>query len=134
MLAPLSTSVSTEKTGRGYRPARGDTSLQRSEHRDGGAKAALEFAGQSKGLLSGDEAQLFDGLPAAAHGGGDALVAIGLDAIWIGVEHQGAELTAGGGGNRASHNRAARPHLNPPAAPGASTRLGAYVQGLRVHW
>ena len=27
--------------------------------------------------------------------GGDALMAIGLDAIWIGVEHQGAELTAG---------------------------------------
>lgn len=72
--------LSIEKTGRGVRPAGGGASLQRSDHRDGGAKAPLEFAGQGKGLLSGDQAQLFDGLTAAAHGGGDALMAIGLDA------------------------------------------------------
>ena len=42
----------------------GDASLQRLEHRDGGAKTPLEFAGQGKGLLSGDQAQLFGGLAA----------------------------------------------------------------------
>jgi len=80
--------------------------MQFSEHQDGGTKAPLEFAGQGKGLLSGDQAQLYDGLTAAAHGGGDALLAIGLDAIGIGMQNQGAELTAGSGG--ACHGRGRR--------------------------
>jgi hypothetical protein len=58
----------------------GAASLQRSKHGDAGAKAPLKFAGQGKGLLSWDRAQHFDGFTAAAQGGGDALVAIGLDA------------------------------------------------------
>ena len=113
--------VSTKKTGRGYRPAGGGASLQRLEHRDGGAKATLEFAGQGKGLLSGDQAQLFDGLTAAAHGGGDALMAIGLDAIWIGVEHQGAELTAGSGGACHGRGRRGTPRPRPTGAETART-------------
>ena len=80
--------------------------MQFSEHQDGGTKAPLEFAGQGKGLLSGDQAQLYDGLTAAAHGGGDALLAIGLDAIGIGMQNQGAELTAESGG--ACHGRGRR--------------------------
>ena len=64
----------------------------------GCAKATLEFAGQGKGVLRVDQAQLFDVLAAAAHVGGHVLTAIVLDAIWI-----GAELTACSG--RACHGR-----------------------------
>ena len=56
---------------------------------------ALEMPGHGMGIFCRNQAELFDGLPAATDGGGDALMAIGLDAIGIGVEHQGADLAAG---------------------------------------
>ena len=62
--------------------------------------------GHRIGHLSGDQAELLDRLAAATDRGGDALMAIGLDAIRIGVEHQGADLAAGSGG--ACHGRRRR--------------------------
>ena len=47
-----------------------------------------------RGPLSGDQAQLLDGLAATAEGRGVALMAIGLDAIGIDVQHKGAEGSA----------------------------------------
>ena len=42
------------------------------------------------GIFCRDQAQLFDRLAAVTDGGGDPLMAIGLDAIQVGVKHQGA--------------------------------------------
>lgn len=45
----------------------------------------------------GHVTELFDWLAAAPDERGDALVAMGLDAIGIDVEHQGADFAAGSG-------------------------------------
>lgn len=68
-----------------------------SEHRHRGAWAALELADQLMGKGHGHVADFFDRLAAAPDGLGDALMAMGLDAIWIDVEHQGADFAAGSG-------------------------------------
>ena len=71
-----------------------------SEHRHRGARAALELAGQLMGKGHGYVAELFDWLAAAPDELGDALVAMGLDAIGIDVttrariSQRGAELIA----------------------------------------
>jgi hypothetical protein len=46
---------------------------------------ALEMPGHRLAILCGNQAELFDWLPAATNWGGDALMAIGLDAIEIGA-------------------------------------------------
>ena len=48
----------------------------------------------------GHVTELFDWLAAAPDERGDVLVAMGLDAIWIDVEHQGADFAAGSGADR----------------------------------
>ena len=50
--------------------------------------------GHGMSIFCRDQAELFDRLAAATDRGGDPLMAIGLDAIWIGVEHQEADLAA----------------------------------------
>jgi len=50
------------------------------------------------GIFCRDQAQLFDRLAAVTDGGGDPLMAIGLDVIGVGMQHQEADLAAGSGG------------------------------------
>jgi hypothetical protein len=64
-------------------------------HRPRAPKAALQLAGQHKGTGHGHGPDLAHGFAAAAKKGGEALVAIGLDAIRVGVHHQGADLAGG---------------------------------------
>ena len=71
----------------GYRPAGGGASRGGSDHRDRGALLALEKPSHGIGIFCRNQAELFYGLTAATDGGGDALMAIGLDAIGIGVQH-----------------------------------------------
>ena len=61
------------------------------------------------GLLGRDEAQLPDGLAATAEGDHLALMAIGLDAIRIDMQHQGTDGAAGTGGDRHGRNGVGRP-------------------------
>jgi hypothetical protein len=75
-----------------------------SKHRHRGAKPPLQLASESMGPLSGNEAHLFDGLAAAAKGHCVALMAIGLDAIWIDMHHQSTDLAAGTGGDPHGRN------------------------------
>ena len=73
-----------------------------SNHRHRGAEAALEPPGQLRCTVHGHGAKLAHGLAAAANEDGEALVAIGLDAIWEDVHYQGADLAAASG---ADHQR-----------------------------
>ena len=66
-----------------------------SDHRHRSAKAALQLAAQSMGAGHRHIAELLDRLTATADGLGDALVAIGLDAIGIDVHDQAADFAAG---------------------------------------
>jgi hypothetical protein len=105
-----------------YRPAGGGASRDGSDHRDGGAFGALEEAGHCMGIFCRDQAELFDRLAATTNGSGDPLMAIGLDAIGIGVEHQKADLAAGSGG--ACHGRERRGTPRPRPASDAVGTLG----------
>ena len=86
-----------------------------SDHRHRGAKAALQLAGEGMGAGHGQIAELLDRLTAAADGLGDALMAIGLDAIRIDVHDQAADFAAGSfadrhGGRGVGRQLVARPH------------------------
>jgi hypothetical protein len=70
-----------------------------SEHRHRGAKPPLQLARQGMGPLSGNEAHLLDRLASTTKGDCVALMAIGLDAIWIDMHHQSTDLAAGTGGD-----------------------------------
>jgi hypothetical protein len=65
-----------------------------SDRRHRGAEAPLELASELMGAGHGNVAELADGLAAAAHTGGEALVATRLDAILADLHHQGADLAA----------------------------------------
>jgi hypothetical protein len=78
------------------RPAEAEAS----DHRHRGAGCSLQLAGQLKGPGHRHEAQLADGLAAAAEVDGVALVAVGLDAIRVDVHHQSPDLAAEGGADR----------------------------------
>ena len=82
---------------------------------------ALEMTGHRMGIFCRDQAELFHRLAAATDGGGDALMAIGLDAIWIGVEHQEADLAAGSGGACHGRERRGTPRPRPAGAEAART-------------
>ena len=78
--------------------------LGRLDHRDGGVGPALQLAGQLMGFGHGHKADLFDGLTATAQGDIEALMAKGLDAIWIDMHHQGTDFAAGGLADRHGRN------------------------------
>jgi hypothetical protein len=61
------------------------------------------------GLFGRNEAHLFDGLASTTKGHRVALMAIGLDAIWIDMYHQSTDLAAGSGGDRHGMNGVGRP-------------------------
>ena len=65
------------------------------------------------GPLGGNEAHLFDRLASTTKEHRVALMAIGLDAIWIDMHHQSTDLAAGTGGDRHGRNGVGRP----PSAP-----------------
>ena len=70
--------------------------------------------------------ELAHGLAAAAHKDGEALVAIGLDAIGVDMHHQGADLTAGSCADR--HRERCEGHrllaIAPPGGQGPHQRPG----------
>jgi hypothetical protein len=82
------------------------------------------------GIFCRDQAELFDGLAAATDGGGDALVAIGLDAIGIGMQHQEADLAAGSGGACPENNPRGRRGTPRPRPAGAEAARTAQRPGL----
>ena len=92
-----------------------------SEHRHRGAEQPLQLARQGMGALGGDQAQLLDRFAAAADRRGGALVAIGLDPIGIGVEHQGADFAAGSGGAYHGRRRRGTPRPRPAVVVAART-------------
>jgi len=116
----------------GNRPAGGGASRGGSDHRDGGALSALEIPGHGIGIFSRDQAELFDGLTAATDGGGDALMAIGLYAIWVGVKHQEADLAAGSGGAGHGRKRRGTPRPRPAGAEAARTASAARPDPCRL--
>ena len=61
------------------------------------------------GLLSRNEAHLFNGLASTTKGNSVALMAILLDAIGIDMHHQGTDLAAGTGGDRHGRNGVGHP-------------------------
>ena len=93
-----------------------------SDHRHRGARAALQLAGQGLGAGHGHIAELLDRLAAAADGLGDALMAIGLDAIGLDVEHEGADFATGSGDR---HGRKAWDATRLPC-PGAAARTASH--------
>jgi hypothetical protein len=58
-------------------------------------------------------------------------MAIGLDAIWVGVQHQGADLTAGSGGVCHGSDRRGTPRPRPAVAAAARTALAAWPDPCR---
>ena len=73
---------------------------QASEHRHGCSKPPLQLASESMGLLSRDEAHLFNGLASTTKVHHLALMAILFDAIGIDMHRQSTDLAAGTGGDR----------------------------------
>ena len=79
--------------------------MSSSDHHHRCAGAPLELAGEIEGTGHRQIPTFEDGLTAAADVDSEVIVVIVLDAIWVKVHHQGADLAAGNGADRSQERR-----------------------------